>query len=137
MIHAENSRNPSVCTGRTVPEVQTFLSIGGFSDTHDADRIRRGHSAKPIAGLNEFTIGFGSTLLGAAVAYWQGLGNPACSAQGNESPRGKPCGDLIPTKASGACVSTLRLVRHRLRANPRPLGGRDGLLRETRLASYH
>jgi len=27
----------------------------------------------PIAGLNEFTIGFGSALLGAAVAYWQGI----------------------------------------------------------------
>jgi hypothetical protein len=27
----------------------------------------------PIAGLNEFTIGFGSTLLGSAVAYWQGI----------------------------------------------------------------
>jgi len=27
----------------------------------------------PIAGLNQYTIGFGSALLGAAVAYWQGI----------------------------------------------------------------
>jgi hypothetical protein len=27
----------------------------------------------PIAGLNGLTIGFGSALLGAAIAYWQGI----------------------------------------------------------------
>jgi len=27
----------------------------------------------PIAGLNQYTIGFGSALLGAAIAYWQGI----------------------------------------------------------------
>ena len=27
----------------------------------------------PIAGLNQYTVGFGSALLGAAVAYWQGI----------------------------------------------------------------
>ena len=27
----------------------------------------------PIAGVNELTIGFGSALLGAAIAYWQGI----------------------------------------------------------------
>lgn len=27
----------------------------------------------PIAGMNGLTIGFGSALLGAAVAYWQGI----------------------------------------------------------------
>ena len=30
-------------------------------------------SRSPIAGLNGLTIGFGSALLGAAVAYWQGI----------------------------------------------------------------
>ena len=27
----------------------------------------------PIAGLNQYTVGFGSALLGAAIAYWQGI----------------------------------------------------------------
>lgn len=27
----------------------------------------------PIAGVNRLTIGFGSSLLGAAIAYWQGI----------------------------------------------------------------
>ena len=27
----------------------------------------------PIAGINQFTIGFGSALLGATIAYWQGV----------------------------------------------------------------
>jgi len=27
----------------------------------------------PIAGLNGLTIGFGGALLGAAIAYWQGI----------------------------------------------------------------
>ena len=27
----------------------------------------------PIAGVNELTIGFGSALLGATIAYWQGI----------------------------------------------------------------
>jgi len=27
----------------------------------------------PIAGINQFAIGFGSALLGATVAYWQGV----------------------------------------------------------------
>lgn len=27
----------------------------------------------PIAGLNALTVGFGSSLLGAAIAYWQGI----------------------------------------------------------------
>jgi hypothetical protein len=27
----------------------------------------------PIAGVNGLTIGFGSALLGAAIAYWQGI----------------------------------------------------------------
>lgn len=27
----------------------------------------------PIAGLNRLTFGFGSALLGAAIAYWQGI----------------------------------------------------------------
>jgi ABC-type Fe3+ transport system permease subunit len=27
----------------------------------------------PIAGINQFTIGFASALLGATVAYWQGV----------------------------------------------------------------
>jgi hypothetical protein len=27
----------------------------------------------PIAGLNGLTIGFGSALLGATIAYWQGI----------------------------------------------------------------
>jgi len=27
----------------------------------------------PIAGLNGLTVGFGSALLGAAIAYWQGI----------------------------------------------------------------
>jgi hypothetical protein len=27
----------------------------------------------PIAGLNGLTIGFGSALLGASIAYWQGI----------------------------------------------------------------
>lgn len=27
----------------------------------------------PIAGIKQFTIGFGSALLGATIAYWQGV----------------------------------------------------------------
>jgi hypothetical protein len=27
----------------------------------------------PIAGVNGLTVGFGSALLGAAIAYWQGI----------------------------------------------------------------
>jgi hypothetical protein len=27
----------------------------------------------PIAGVNRLTIGFGSALLGAVIAYWQGI----------------------------------------------------------------
>ena len=27
----------------------------------------------PIAGINQFSIGFGSALVGATVAYWQGV----------------------------------------------------------------
>lgn len=27
----------------------------------------------PIAGLNALTVGFGSSLLGASIAYWQGI----------------------------------------------------------------
>lgn len=27
----------------------------------------------PIAGINQFTVGFGSALLGATIAYWQGV----------------------------------------------------------------
>lgn len=28
---------------------------------------------RPIAGVNGLTVGFGSALLGAAIAYWQGV----------------------------------------------------------------
>ncbi len=27
----------------------------------------------PIAGLNQYRVGFGSALLGAVIAYWQGI----------------------------------------------------------------
>ena len=27
----------------------------------------------PIAGLNQYTVGFASALLGAAIAHWQGI----------------------------------------------------------------
>jgi hypothetical protein len=40
---------------------------------HDADRMRRGHSRSCIAGVNQLTVEFASTLLGTVIAYWQGI----------------------------------------------------------------
>jgi hypothetical protein len=80
--------NPStamlICRGRRVADYlhadcnsRTVATIGGgatgFSNSDNRHRVRIRHSSESHRGHNQFTIGFGSALPGATIAYWQGV----------------------------------------------------------------
>jgi hypothetical protein len=80
-----------------------------------------------IAGVNQLSVGFASTLLGTVIAYWQGI---RIALRKKREVREKHNAAILIHRAAGKSFKIVLEICFGLR-------GRHGFLRETCLSSHH